>query len=388
MNEGEIRVERRPGAAPPPADMCDLLRPLPAGAALLIDARGIVRACGPALPAFLGASEGFLNDYVGQLPPAALGDCLARLWCECQRTGEPATSEVVLCCDRPREADALSLSLRVSRHPEAAAFYVITLRDLSRERGRVQALLDHIDTLERRARRADAAAETAAHDIRSCLGALSGFLDLALRRQELPLAVTDDLHRAREVARRVAAIAARAEACVDEPLPGVPVGLGPLGHHLFRALGAAHPEVEFTWCVQAEDLRSGVRSDVLWEILWNLLSNAVKYGRADRALHVELRAWLDQGEICVEVRDNGRGVPAGEEEAVFARGCRGSNVGDSPGSGLGLFSARRLLEQQGGRIWAEPSYEGATIRLTIPGWITRSPAGPGPTKLTPSRSDG
>ncbi len=380
MNDRAASSGVQAGAPPPTVDTPEFWQDLPAGAAMLIDADGVVRACGPALPAFFSTGDGFLGLYVGRVSPAAMGDCLARLWCECKRTGEPATSEVVLSCDRRKEPDALSLSLRVSRHPRATSLHVVTFRDLSRERGHVQALLDHIDRLEGRARRAETAAATAAHDIRSGLAALRGFLDLATRGWEVPAAVLDNLRHAREIADRVEAVAERANTDGEERLCGAPVALGPLGHGLFRALQAAHPEVNFTWCVEAQDLRAAIDTDILWQILWNLLVNSVKYRRADRRLHVELISSLDQPEICIEVRDNGRGIPAGEEEAIFLRGCRGSNVGDCPGGGLGLSSAKYLVERQGGRIWAEPSYEGATLRLSLPAGVSRSSADPIPAR--------
>jgi signal transduction histidine kinase len=250
---------------------------------------------------------------------------------------------------------------------------VVTVRDLSRNSGRVQALLDHIDMLERRTKKWAAAMQTAGHDVHSCLAALEGFIDLTLGQPSLPTTAVDNLRLAREIATRVGAIAERVQASAEEPLPGVPVALEALGHRLFRALQAAHPEVPFTWCVHAPDLCASLPPDALWEVLWNLLSNSVKYRSRERALHIALRAGFEQGEIWVEVRDNGRRIPQGEEEAVFRQGRRGANVGDTPGSGLGLFSARQLLARYSGRICAEPCLEGSIIRLAFSGWMTASP---------------
>jgi signal transduction histidine kinase len=53
------------------------------------------------------------------------------------------------------------------------------------------------------------------------------------------------------------------------------------------------------------------------------------------------------------VADNGPGIPPDELERVFVPFRRLPRHRDRPGSGLGLYFAKTLVEQQGGRIWAE-----------------------------------
>ncbi|HEV8682575.1 MAG TPA: ATP-binding protein, partial [Actinomycetota bacterium] len=56
-----------------------------------------------------------------------------------------------------------------------------------------------------------------------------------------------------------------------------------------------------------------------------------------------------------------------ERESIFDPFARGSGTaGDAPGSGLGLFMARRVVEAHGGRIWADSDEGGTTFHLQVP----------------------
>jgi signal transduction histidine kinase len=67
------------------------------------------------------------------------------------------------------------------------------------------------------------------------------------------------------------------------------------------------------------------------------------------------------------VRDQGIGIPARDLDHVFSRFFRAGNVGQIPGTGLGLAGARQIVEQHGGTLSVE-SREGAgsTFILRLP----------------------
>lgn len=87
---------------------------------------------------------------------------------------------------------------------------------------------------------------------------------------------------------------------------------------------------------------------LLTHVLGNLLENALKYSRASSevGLHVSVG---DGGVRCV-VQDAGVGINADELPKLFQTFRRGRNVGNVPGSGLGLAVARRAVQAQGGKI--------------------------------------
>ncbi len=90
----------------------------------------------------------------------------------------------------------------------------------------------------------------------------------------------------------------------------------------------------------------------LREAFYNLLSNAVKFidkrpGRIDVSANVS-------GDKCVfAFADNGPGIPTQDLERIFSPFRRLRMHQHRPGSGLGLYFTKNLIEQQGGRVWAE-----------------------------------
>ncbi|MBV8470068.1 MAG: DUF4118 domain-containing protein [Burkholderiaceae bacterium] len=100
-------------------------------------------------------------------------------------------------------------------------------------------------------------------------------------------------------------------------------------------------------------------------VLCNLLENAVKY--TPPGSRILIAAERHDDELRLSVSDNGPGLPAGREEALFAKFTRGERESSTPGVGLGLAICRAIVEAHGGRIWAERSLEGgAAFVLSLP----------------------
>jgi signal transduction histidine kinase len=88
------------------------------------------------------------------------------------------------------------------------------------------------------------------------------------------------------------------------------------------------------------------------EVFYNLLSNAVKF--IDKRKGRITIAYTLRDEECVfSIADNGTGIPAEELSRVFVPFRRLPAHRDIPGSGLGLYFVKTIVEQQGGRIWVE-----------------------------------
>ena len=94
-------------------------------------------------------------------------------------------------------------------------------------------------------------------------------------------------------------------------------------------------------------------ADYVRHVVSNLLENAEKYSPRQEPIDVELRREGD--EVVVRVLDRGVGVTEEEAEHVFEAFYRSPRVtSGSPGMGIGLSVCKRLVEEQGGRIWAVP----------------------------------
>jgi signal transduction histidine kinase len=103
------------------------------------------------------------------------------------------------------------------------------------------------------------------------------------------------------------------------------------------------------------------------QLLQNLIENARKYS-PDRT-PVTVKVWQQDGEARVAVQDSGIGIPAADLPRIFERFSRASNVDDRRfhGMGLGLFICRGIVEEHGGRIWAESEVgKGSTFHVGLP----------------------
>lgn len=97
----------------------------------------------------------------------------------------------------------------------------------------------------------------------------------------------------------------------------------------------------------------------------NLLNNAAKYTPAGG--HVGLRAWQDGASICVEVRDDGIGIPPEMLDQVFGLFAQVKEGVERAGGGLGigLFLVRNLVELHGGTVAAASDGPGTGTTFTV-----------------------
>lgn len=99
----------------------------------------------------------------------------------------------------------------------------------------------------------------------------------------------------------------------------------------------------------------------------NLIGNAVKYRKPGQPAHVHVSAEQRGSEWVISIRDNGIGFDPKYASTIFAPFKRLHTAEEYPGTGVGLAICRRIVQAQGGRIWAESvSGEGATFFFTLP----------------------
>jgi K+-sensing histidine kinase KdpD len=140
---------------------------------------------------------------------------------------------------------------------------------------------------------------------------------------------------------------------------------------LVEVLGGALVRVERR--LPAERVTTAIPDDlplvpvdaVLMEQLFvNLLENAAKY--TPPVSPVDIRAWVREGSVIVEVCDRGPGIAAEHEKRVFERFTRGRHPG-VPGVGLGLPIARAIAIAHGGTLTVSArAGGGARFTLVIP----------------------
>jgi signal transduction histidine kinase len=113
------------------------------------------------------------------------------------------------------------------------------------------------------------------------------------------------------------------------------------------------------------------RGDItrLDRVFSNLLSNAIKYDPGEKPVLITLDR--EERDACsmavIEVRDQGIGIPAADLPHIFEQFHRASNVGSVKGTGVGLSSAKQVIELHGGTIAVQSAEgQGSTFTIRIP----------------------
>jgi two-component system phosphate regulon sensor histidine kinase PhoR len=102
------------------------------------------------------------------------------------------------------------------------------------------------------------------------------------------------------------------------------------------------------------------------QVMLNLIHNAIKFTPSGGSVECVVTPSSEQ--VAVSVRDTGMGISSVDLPRIFERFYKADKARAGGGSGLGLAIARHIVEQHGGRIWAESvEGKGTTIVFTIPG---------------------
>jgi light-regulated signal transduction histidine kinase (bacteriophytochrome) len=118
--------------------------------------------------------------------------------------------------------------------------------------------------------------------------------------------------------------------------------------------------------VVPEGLRVVADLALLQVLVETLLGNARKFSEKVTAARIEVGAVELDGERVLFVRDNGAGFDMAYADKLFAPFGRLHTEGEFPGIGIGLATARRIVQRHGGRIWADGRVgEGAAFHFTL-----------------------
>ena len=93
----------------------------------------------------------------------------------------------------------------------------------------------------------------------------------------------------------------------------------------------------------------------------NLVSNAIKYNNKDGTVFIKIEKREKVLIICI--KDTGIGIPEKEQDQIFDRFYRSTKAirKETGGTGLGLYIAKNIIEQCGGKIWFESEEDKGSI---------------------------
>jgi signal transduction histidine kinase len=307
--------------------------------------------------------------------------------------------------ERVRELEAANETIRVlnsglqRRVDEATAELSRRLEELATARDEIAALYgesqQHVERLRELDQLKSQFLSIASHELKTPLTALSGFVQMMLRRVRKRMergqpspeewrheqqAVVEQMEVVDQQARKLGRL-------VDDLLDVSRIQSGRVTFDfapvdLLRLAQEVAGRMQLITAEHQIDVRAGPGAvtlsadrDQLEQVLNNLLANAIKYSPEGGSILVELRPTED--EMILSVRDQGVGIAAAERENIFdlfyrSQKQRGSRVG---GMGVGLYISREIVSRHGGRIWVESEAgAGSTFYVALPWQPSARPA--------------
>jgi PAS domain S-box-containing protein len=111
---------------------------------------------------------------------------------------------------------------------------------------------------------------------------------------------------------------------------------------------SAGSEHHINFVCQGECTSRCMDEKLLQHIFRNLLSNAIKYSPEGGEIFYELS--YQSQEVIFQVRDQGIGIPLGDQQRLFESFYRAKNVGNISGTGLGLAIVKNCVDLHNGKI--------------------------------------
>ncbi|MBN1303821.1 MAG: HAMP domain-containing histidine kinase [Anaerolineales bacterium] len=238
------------------------------------------------------------------------------------------------------------------------------------EHWRYQDVVKQLEALRRQVQLQDDFVATISHELRTPLGFIKGYSTTLLRRdtiwdeetvQEFLTIIDEEADRLTELIENILE-SARLESDTLE------MNFQPIRLDALIRDAATRAQVRHKFLVVDLDVDKattiygdGVR---LSEVFENLFSNAAKYAPGTK---IEIRIENRHGNLLVLFKDNGPGIASEYLPFIFDRFYRVPSQTTSPGTGLGLYICKQIVQAHHGKIWAVSiPGDGTTFCIELP----------------------
>lgn len=239
--------------------------------------------------------------------------------------------------------------------------------------------------LEEASRMKEEVLQIVAHDFRSPLTVIRGYLDQIIRKEKW----VDTQQK--EIMLTVSQQAFRLQTLADATLKASRFDSGDISFSFektdfvsfLRNLLLPWSE-KHNFEVKTQKNLPLIKADAsrLQEAMENLISNAIKYSpeggditiRVRAASREELSSQLGPDAshgtfLLVSISDQGMGIPAEKKDLLFRRFARIHDSRRIEGAGLGLYITRKIIEAHGGRIWLQEQKKGSCFCFALPEYV-------------------
>ncbi len=230
--------------------------------------------------------------------------------------------------------------------------------------------VEQAGAVQRRAALVDVAAAVS-HEIANAMGAITGWADLAARKEESGIDAAEAIkligacaRNAQGAARRMLSLA-RGHEAQDES-----TDLSGLAEEVVSllTLSARQARVSLSSEIQPDLMVRAARSE-LFTVLWNLAKNAVEACPADGRVTITVIG--DDADVQIFVRDTGPGLDSGQRKRIFSP----YYTTKASGTGLGLPLVRQTVDAIHGRLSVDSAVgQGTTFQVVLPRFTRRGAA--------------
>ena len=219
-------------------------------------------------------------------------------------------------------------------------------------------------------RELEAFSYSVSHDLRGPLVAFDDLSEKLLEKygKRLDAGATEYLQKMREASRRMTSVFDGLQMLfrlTSGEIKRENVDVSALSRQLVDELRAESPDHNVEVKIAPEVTASGDQR-LVRILMGNLINNAWKFTGGKRSPKITIGREVVDGETRIFVKDNGAGFDMIEAHRLFGAFQRLHSQSDYPGAGIGLATARRIVNRHGGRTWAEGALgEGATFYFIL-----------------------
>ncbi len=219
-------------------------------------------------------------------------------------------------------------------------------------------------------RELEAFSYSVSHDLRAPLLSFDGLSKTLLENysRQLDARATESLEKMREASLRMTSVFDGLQMLfrlTSGEIRREEVDVSALSDQVVDEMKAASPDRKVEVEIAPGIIASGDQR-LVRILLTNLVNNAWKFTGTKDTPRITIGREMVDGEARVFVKDNGVGFDMIDSHRLFGAFQRLHSQSQFPGAGIGLATARRIVNRHGGRIWAEGAVgEGATFYFVL-----------------------